>query len=94
MGKVVSGWFLLWQAGVAQQKLDELAKANGVDQGNAEAWGRFIKGNKNAAFYAGKVYSARFFAKNILPEVDAAATAIKNEDMSILEIPEESFASY
>jgi hypothetical protein len=94
MGKVVSGWLLLWQAGVAQQKLGELAKANGVDQGDAAAWTQFVKGNKNAAFYAGKVYSARFFAKNVLPEVDAAAAAIKNEDMSILEIPEESFVSY
>ena len=94
MGKVVSGWFLLWEAGVAQQKLDELAKAQGVDQGDAAAWAQFVKGNKNAAFYTGKIYSAKFFAKNVLPEVDAAATAIKNEDMSILEIPEESFVSY
>ena len=94
MGKVVSGWFLFWQAGVAQQKLDDLAKAHGVDQGDAAAWAQFVKGNKNAAFYAGKVYSARFFAKNVLPEVDAAAVGIKNEDMSILEIPEESFVSY
>jgi len=94
MGKVVSGWFLLWEAGVAQQKLNELAKAQGVDQGDAAAWTQFVKGNKNAAFYTGKIYSAKFFAKNVLPEVDAAATAIKNEDMSILEIPEESFVSY
>jgi len=94
MGKVVSGWFLLWEAGVAQQKLNELAKAQGVDQGDAAAWAQFVKGNKNAAFYTGKIYSAKFFAKNVLPEVDAAATAIKNEDMSILEIPEESFVSY
>ncbi|HQQ15610.1 MAG TPA: acyl-CoA dehydrogenase, partial [Deltaproteobacteria bacterium] len=84
MGKVVSGWFLLWEAGVAQQKLNELAKAQGVDQGDAAAWAQFVKGNKNAAFYTGKIYSAKFFAKNVLPEVDAAATAIKNEDMSIL----------
>jgi alkylation response protein AidB-like acyl-CoA dehydrogenase len=91
MGKVVSGWLLLWEAGVAQQKLDELAKAQGVDQGDAAAWAQFVKGNKNAAFYTGKIYSAKFFARNVLPEVDAAAIAIKNEDMSILEIPEESF---
>jgi len=93
MGKVVSAWFLLWQAGIAQQKLEELAKARGVDINDKAALAGLIKENKDAAFYSGKVYSARFFAKNVLPEVDAAVTAIKNEDMSILEIAEESFAS-
>ncbi len=93
MGKVVSAWFLLWQAGVAQAKLDALAKAKGVDASDKAALAELIKNNKDAAFYSGKVYSARFFAKNVLPEVDAAVVAIKNEDMSILEIAEESFAS-
>ncbi|MBN2297079.1 MAG: acyl-CoA dehydrogenase C-terminal domain-containing protein, partial [Deltaproteobacteria bacterium] len=93
MGKVVSAWFLLWQAGVAQSKLDALAKDKGVDTADKAALAGFIKNNKDAAFYSGKVYSARFFVKNVLPEVDAAVVAIKNEDMSILEIAEESFAS-
>jgi len=36
---------------------------------------------------------ARYFIKNVLPEVDAAVKAIKSADMFILEIPAESFAS-
>ncbi|HHO76532.1 MAG TPA: acyl-CoA dehydrogenase, partial [Deltaproteobacteria bacterium] len=72
MGKVVSAWFLLWQAGVAQSKLDALAKAKGVDVSDKAALAELIKTNKDAAFYSGKVYSARFFVKNVLPEVDAA----------------------
>jgi hypothetical protein len=41
----------------------------------------------------GKVAGAQYFIRNVLPEVDAAVKAIKNEDMSIMEIPEESFSS-
>lgn len=91
MGKVISGWFLLWQAGIAQQKLEGLGKAKGIDPSDKTAMAQLIKENKDAAFYSGKVYSARFFAKNVLPEVDAAAVSIRTEDMSILEIAEESF---
>ncbi len=93
MGKVVSGWLLLWQAGVAQEKLEALAKEKGVDAADKLAVAQLCKENKDAAFYSGKIYSARFFAKNVLPEVDAIAASIKTEDMSILEIAEESFAS-
>jgi hypothetical protein len=77
MGKAIMGWMLLWQAGIAQEKLDKIGSGNDPDK----------------AFYAGKVASARYFIKNILPEVEAAAKSIKSEDLSILEIPEEAFAS-
>jgi len=93
MGKIVSAWFLLWQAGVAQGKLDGLAKEAGIDPADKAALAGLIKDNKDAAFYSGKIYSARYFVLNVLPEIDAAIVAIKNEDMSILEIAEESFAS-
>jgi len=89
----VSGWLLLWQAGVAQEKFDTLAKEKGIDTNNKQAVAQLCKDNKDAAFYSGKIYSARFFVKNVLPEVNAIAESIKTEDMSILDIPEESFAS-
>ena len=76
MGKVLSGWFLLWEAGVAAEKLA------GLDEGSSEA-----------AFYKGKIAGAKYFIINVLPEVDAAVKAIKSEDLSILEIPDEGFAS-
>jgi hypothetical protein len=93
MGKVVSGWLLLWQAGVAQEKLEALAKEKGVNTADKPAMAQLCKENMDAAFYSGKIYSARFFAKNVLPEVNAIAESIKTEDMSILDIAEESFAS-
>ncbi len=93
MGKVVSGWLLLWQSGVAQEKLEALAKEKGVNTADKPAMAQLCKENMDAAFYSGKIYSARFFAKNVLPEVNAIAESIKTEDMSILDIAEESFAS-
>ncbi len=93
MGKIVSAWLLLWQAGIAREKLDALAKESGVDPSDKAGWAGFVKDNKDAAFYEGKVLSARYFIKNVLPEADVAAKAIKSEDLSILEIIDESFAS-
>jgi hypothetical protein len=93
MGKVIAGWLLLWQAGVAKEKLDPLAGEKGVDQSDPAAWKQFISGSKDAAFYAGKMAGARYFIKNVLPEVEATAAAIKSKDMSVMEIAEESFAS-
>ncbi|KUG04912.1 acyl-coa dehydrogenase [hydrocarbon metagenome] len=42
-------------------------------------------------FYAGKVASARFFIKNIIPEITAFLEVAKNADTTVLEVPEEIF---
>jgi len=76
MGQVVTAWLLLWEAGVAKEKL-------------AAPYG----GGADKLFYEGKVATARYFIKHVLPEVDAAAKAIKSEDVSMMEIADESFAS-
>ena len=93
MGKVVSAWLLLWQAGIAHTQLDALAQAKGASRQDQEAWKGFIKENQDAAYYAGKLSGAQYFIKNVLPEVEAAAKAIKSEDLSIAEIAQESFAA-
>jgi alkylation response protein AidB-like acyl-CoA dehydrogenase len=93
MGKVVSGWLLLWQAGIAKEKLDALFGEKGIDATDKEAISSLVKDNKDAAFYSGKLASTRYFIKNVLPEVDAAVKAIKSEDLSIMDIPDEGFAS-
>ena len=93
MGKVIAGWLLLWQAGVAKAKLEPLAREKGVDPSDPAAWRQFTGGSRDAAFYAGKIAGARYFIKNVLPEIEATAKAITSEDMSVMEIAEESFAS-
>jgi hypothetical protein len=92
MGKVVCAWLLLWQAEIAQEKLAALCSQKGVNSSDPFAVIAFVKENKDAAFYDGKVKSARYFIKNVLPEIDATVKAIKSEDLSIMEIADESFA--
>jgi hypothetical protein len=91
MGKIVCAWLLLWQAGVAQEKLEALCTAKGVNAADPFALAPFLKENKDAAFYDGKVKSAKYFIKNVLPEIDGTVKAIKSKDLSIMEIAEEGF---
>jgi hypothetical protein len=93
MGKVIMSWLLLWEAGVAAEKLTALYREKGIDTQNAGQVQEFVKDHQDAAFYAGKGASARYFIKHVLPEVYAASTAIRSEDLSMIEIADESFAS-
>ena len=51
------------------------------------------KDDGEVAFYAGKVAAAKYFIKHILPEIDAVIKEIKSEDISPMEIADESFTS-
>ena len=42
------------------------------------------------AFYAGKVASARFYLRNILPDLPAAREIIKHADTSAIELDEKA----
>lgn len=93
MGKVVMAWLLLWEAGVAREKLEGICSVKGIDPSDADKLNALAKEDVDAAFYIGKISAARYFIKHVLPEVDAAVTAIKSEDLSMIEIPEEAFAT-
>jgi alkylation response protein AidB-like acyl-CoA dehydrogenase len=90
-GDMIVGWQLLWQATIAHEKLQELLKAKSVQ--GAEAERAFVEQNRDAAFYAGKIASARFFANTFLTLSPGKAQVIKNGDKSPMEIPEISFPS-
>ncbi|MEN6476067.1 MAG: acyl-CoA dehydrogenase [Syntrophaceae bacterium] len=93
MGRVVSAWFLFWQAGIAQEKLSALCAHRGVDRADAAQMGALNKSDRDAAYYSGKLAAARYFIKHELPMVDAAVKAIKSEDLSIMDIADESFVA-
>ena len=48
-------------------------------------------GNADKDFYAGKVFSAKFYILNIVPDVAATVRIIKEADTSAIDIPEEAF---
>jgi len=90
MGHVCLGWLLYWQAGIASRRISMMVLENKiVDADMAD----FVRNNRDVAFYQGKIHGARYFIKNCLPQVDALARAIKSEDLTVMEIPEQSFAS-
>lgn len=50
-------------------------------------------GHPDVAFYAGKIASAVYYARNVLPGVDDKARVLAEEDKTALEISEASFAT-
>ncbi|MEW6442186.1 MAG: acyl-CoA dehydrogenase [bacterium] len=76
-GDVVVAYLLLFQAVIAREKLEML--------------GRGAQEDAEAAFYSGKVMSARFFVQNILPQVFSRADGIVSGDRSALDIAADSF---
>lgn len=93
MGKVVMAWLLLWEAGVACGKLEEMCAGKGIDPLNVPKRNALAKGDAEAAFYTGKAAAARYFIRHVLPEVDAAVKAIRSGDLTMIEIPEEAFGA-
>ncbi len=91
MGDICVAWMLFWQAGIAAKRLAAMFKENGIDGGNPAKRNEFLSRNKDAAFYDGKLHSARFYIKNVLPAVDGVATAIRNEDLSLMAVHDNSF---
>ena len=87
-------WFHIWQAGIADEKLSAIIKNAGIDPKDKKAMYGLSKQDKEAAFYMGKLQGARFYIKNILPETVSLEKIITNDDLSIMEIPDESFASF
>jgi hypothetical protein len=91
VGNVCLGWLLFWEAGIAAKNLEMVLKENHIDPKNATQRSELLSKNKDAAFYDGKILAARYYIKNILPQTDYLATAIKSEDLSVMAIDNESF---
>ena len=58
-----------------------------------QAMGKVAEGHPDAAFYAGKVQAALYFARNVLPGVEHKAALLAEEDKSPLDIPDAGFAT-
>lgn len=86
-GDVAVGYMLLWQAEVADRKLQDIYDKAGAD--TAEKKSELLTANKEAAFYRGKIASAEFFSNSILSLAKGKARAIMRGDLSPIEIPKE-----
>ena len=90
VGDTILGWMHLWQLSIAHKKLSEIfEKANAATEDEKKA---VINDNREAAFYSGKVHSARFFITKILPLQEGKVNSIKDDDFAALQIEEVAFS--
>lgn len=83
-GDVIVGHFLLDGALIAQKRLNEMYEEKGlITIGKQKG---FQRADQEAAFYAGRVASARFFINDSVTTVKARCEAIKAGDKSALEL--------
>ncbi|MGD9157755.1 MAG: acyl-CoA dehydrogenase [Desulfobacteraceae bacterium] len=88
-GDVTVGWLLLWQAVIAEKKLEEIMKEKGIK--GAEEINKLAEDSSEIAFYSGKIASAHYFGSTILLLASAKAKVIIDSDTAALEIAEEAF---
>lgn len=88
-GYVLNAYMLLWQAKVASERLDAIYQEAGAKDEASRA--KVVAEKADAAFYAGKVAAAKFFAFNQLPNVEAIYKGIMSGDRSALELAENAF---
>jgi alkylation response protein AidB-like acyl-CoA dehydrogenase len=84
-GTVALGWLLLEQATLAYPRLAAIAKAKGVELGDARAVAKLCEADEEARFYDGKVKVARFYAHQALATCRGRAEVLKSGDTSALE---------
>ncbi len=87
-GDVTFAWMHLWRAAVAAPKLAK--KAGSLEK---EAVAAKAAKNKDAAFYAGQMASARFFIHTLLPATYGKMDAILAADSCVEDILDVSFGS-
>ena len=88
-GDVTTGWLLLWQAVLADEKFKEIMIEKGIK--GTEELKKLAADSSEIAFYSGKIASARYFSSTVLPLAPAKATVIMDSDTAALEMAEESF---
>jgi alkylation response protein AidB-like acyl-CoA dehydrogenase len=85
-GDVTVGWLLLWQGVLAQQALDKIVSDKGIDA--TKGLDTLFSENADAAFYSGKLASAKYFISNVTSQATSKANLIMNGNRAALEIAE------
>lgn len=85
IGDTLGAFFLLDQAALAREKLQQAYQAAGVDPKDEKLAAQFLAENPDAAFYHNKVQVAIHFAYRVLPNVTARAVAIRAGEMGPLQ---------
>ncbi|MEE8367608.1 MAG: acyl-CoA dehydrogenase C-terminal domain-containing protein, partial [Thermoanaerobaculia bacterium] len=77
IGNLFAAGYLLEQGAIAEERLAALLEGRGGSLDDDEFYDRLLAGNRDAAFFHNKVRSVRHFAFRVLPQVRAAAVALR-----------------
>ncbi|RJR27078.1 MAG: acyl-CoA dehydrogenase [Desulfobacteraceae bacterium] len=88
MGDLALGWMHLWQLSLSYPKLIDLV---GVASG--EELDQMIDESKEAAFYHGKVLTARYYIGSVLKRSFGKIEQLRSDEFPVLNISDASFAS-
>ncbi|MHC1623689.1 MAG: acyl-CoA dehydrogenase [Candidatus Methanospirareceae archaeon] len=91
LGDLVVGWQLFQAAVIASGKLDTMYAEVGAE-GSISKKRALARENGDAAFYQGKLASAKYFACNVLPTIEGRCKCIALGDKTPIEMLEDSFA--
>ncbi len=83
-GDTILGWLWIRAAIVAEKKLNEIFEKKGIKTDEAKS--KEIKENPDAAFYDGKIKTARFFINHLMTRIEWLAQSILSLDKSGLDI--------
>jgi alkylation response protein AidB-like acyl-CoA dehydrogenase len=86
MGDVILAWMHLWRVTVAVPELEKLV--GGMDEALRT---EKAAGNRKVAFYEGKVRTAEFYIRSLLPATLGKMDAILATDNSVVDIPDAAF---
>ena len=90
LGDSLLGWFHIWMAGVSYKKLNERFEAKGAKDDPAKQF-ELLTSDDEAAFYKGKIESAKFFIHRTTALVPAKTEILKKNEISAMNIPETGF---
>jgi tRNA U55 pseudouridine synthase TruB len=89
VGDAMLGWMHLWQAIIANERLNKLFEEKGVRDNEQRR--SLVISDSEAAFYSGKVHTAQFFISRVLPVIQGKVMAISNEEFSLADVDEVCF---
>lgn len=83
-GDTLLGWFHLQQLIIASGKFNAILTSNNIKEGSDLS--NIISNNKEAAFYSGKMHSARFFITKVLTLQESKIKSMMNDERDALDI--------
>jgi hypothetical protein len=89
VGDTLLGWMHLWQAIIANERLNKLFEEKGARDNEQRR--SLVISDTEVAFYSGKIHTAQFFISRVLPVIKGKVMALSDDDFSLADVDEACF---